>query len=270
MFSKIFAKLTKKFSVEQTVVETNPKVAPTRIGDLGEYKINIQLDQLLKNSKHLSDLLLPNKRSKSGYSQIDHVVLTPHAIFVIETKNYAGTIYGERNRVKWSVNGRFPMVNPFNQNYGHIQAIKSVLGIVDDIYFVSMVSFTRRCTFKVNEELRKMSSNDLIVYDTELSDFIVRKLNVLRLQQSDPLFLDDDILQMYKIIDKSNIRDPLIRKQHVERIIEKQDTENSVHEIVTCDICGIEVSEKVKVFCHTNKKRFKGKVYCFEHQRINE
>ena len=132
-----------------------------------------------------------------GYSQIDHVILTPYAIFVVETKNYAGTIYGDRNRAKWSVNGKFPMMNPFNQNYGHIQAIKSVLDLGDDTQFVSMVSFNKRCKFKVNEELRKIQSNDLIVYDTELSEFITRKLNVLKLQHSEPIFSNDEIQNLY-------------------------------------------------------------------------
>lgn len=63
-----------------------------RKGELGEYKINIQLDQMPKEYKHLSDLLIPNPKARSGFSQIDHVLLTPYAIFIIETKNYAGEI----------------------------------------------------------------------------------------------------------------------------------------------------------------------------------
>lgn len=74
------------------------KVAADRIGELGEYKINIQLDQLPKNYLYLSDLLIKNSKAQSGYSQIDHIVFTPYAIFVIETKNYKGTIYGDRKR----------------------------------------------------------------------------------------------------------------------------------------------------------------------------
>ncbi|PLT28172.1 nuclease-related domain-containing protein [Peribacillus deserti] len=64
--------------------------------NIGEYKIGIQLAQLLKDYYHLNDILINNTGSSSGYSQIDHVVLTPYGIFVIETKNYQGTIYGQR------------------------------------------------------------------------------------------------------------------------------------------------------------------------------
>ncbi|WP_257985616.1 nuclease-related domain-containing protein [Bacillus sp. V5-8f] len=69
-----------------------------RKGELGEYKIDIQLDQLPKEFSHLSDKMVHNPKCISGYSQIDHIVITPYGIFVIETKNYQDTIYGAKNR----------------------------------------------------------------------------------------------------------------------------------------------------------------------------
>jgi hypothetical protein len=44
------------------------KVESTRIGEWGEYKINIQLDQLPKDCKYLSDLLVPNSKSRTVHS----------------------------------------------------------------------------------------------------------------------------------------------------------------------------------------------------------
>ncbi|MFP3632155.1 nuclease-related domain-containing protein, partial [Burkholderia sp. SIMBA_045] len=75
-----------------------------RKGELGEYKVNIQLDQMPKAYKHLTDLLLANPKAKSGYSQIDHVLLTPYAVFIIETKNYSGEIKGGKEDKQWTVN----------------------------------------------------------------------------------------------------------------------------------------------------------------------
>ncbi|WP_342598079.1 nuclease-related domain-containing protein [Psychrobacillus sp. FSL H8-0483] len=275
MFSRIFEKVfkgesTKKVSVSyKDNTENKSNITSTRIGDLGEYKINIQLDQLPKNSKYLSDVLIVNTHAKSGYSQIDHVVFTPYAIFVVETKNYAGTIYGDRSRGRWSVNGKFPLMNPFNQNYGHIQAIKGVLETSDETQFVSMVSFTKRCTFKVNEELRKIQSNDLIVYDTELSEYISRKVNVLKLQNPAPIYSDNEILDLYNRLKETNITDSQIRDMHIEKLKEKENREIVKNEsnLSTCKTCGKAVSEKVKAYCLSNKVRFKGSIYCYEHQK---
>lgn len=280
MFSNLFKKPAKNNSREEipNTKVGKPKqnknfVKPTRIGELGEYKINIQLDQLPKKSFYLSDLLLPNSKTKSGYSQVDHVVLTSYGIFVIETKNYTGTIYGDRNREKWLINGKFPMINPFNQNYGHVQAIKSHLPSIKNENIISMISFTKRCTFKVNPELRKIQSNDLIVYDTELSEFITRKLNVLKLLHQKEIFTDDEVLNMYHVLNEKNITDQKVREKHIELInekIDKNSSENTPAIVATCKICGREVSEKVKVYCLSNKTKFKGNVYCFEHQKLEQ
>jgi hypothetical protein len=61
-------------------------VESPRIGELGEYKTNIQLDQLPKDCKYLSDIIIRNPKSGSGFSQIDHTVISPYGLFVIETK----------------------------------------------------------------------------------------------------------------------------------------------------------------------------------------
>lgn len=230
IFAKLFKKdkpKTQKQSQQKTShSNSNTKVKSSsnkasRKGELGEYKIDIQLSQLPKEYKYISDLLVENPKARSGYSQIDHVVITPYGIFVIETKNYQGTIYGGRKRKTWLVNGKFKFMNPFMQNYGHIQALKNALNKTYHDMFISMVSFTKRCTFKMDEmELRHISSNELIVYDVELSEFIHRKVSRLKIQHSEPLLIEKDIMDIYNGILKVNIKDPKIRKQHIERLRE--------------------------------------------------
>lgn len=164
------------------------------------------------------------------------------------------------------------MMNPFRQNYGHIQAIKTVLELNDEILFVSMVSFTKRCTFKVNEEIRKIQSNDLIVYDTELSEFILRKINVLKLQNPEPLFSIEELQELYNKLNVTNITDSQIRESHVEKLREKGSKEivksGSIQS--TCKTCGKAVSEKVSTYCLSHEDQFKGYTYCFEHQKIHK
>ncbi|MGI2295685.1 hypothetical protein [Paenibacillus sp. GXUN7292] len=59
MLKKIVALFQSKQAKPETevtkVIKPNkPKVEPARIGELGEYKINIQLDQLPKKCQHLN------------------------------------------------------------------------------------------------------------------------------------------------------------------------------------------------------------------------
>ncbi|KGR90832.1 NERD nuclease [Ureibacillus massiliensis 4400831 = CIP 108448 = CCUG 49529] len=237
-----------------------------RKGELGEYKIDIQLDQFPKNYKHISDLMIQNTYSSTGYSQIDHMMITPYGIFVIETKNYQGTIYGGKNRKTWLVNGKFKMMSPLVQNYGHIQAIKNSIDLKYHEFFISMVSFTKRCTFKIDEELRKIQSNELVVYDIELTEFINRKVAINKLVHKKPILSDQDIESIYNTLLDANISDSEIRKQHVENIKNKKYESAKKSEDNKCFVCQKPVSDKVKTFCLSNKK-FSGNIYCFEHQK---
>ncbi|WP_047985476.1 nuclease-related domain-containing protein [Ornithinibacillus californiensis] len=250
----------------QTNKSTNEKVA-TRKGEIGEYKIDIQLSQLPQEYKYLNDLLIENPKSASGYSQVDHVVISPYGIFVIETKNYQGTIYGGKDRKTWLVNGKFKMLSPLVQNYGHIEALK---GYIDQRYhdkFISLVSFTKRCTLKIDMDLRDIHSDELVIYDILLTETINRKVAISKLKNSTPLLSDKDSLVIYESFNNANITDIKIREKHNRLLKEKQESQPTKEKsTTTCTVCHKPVSDKVVSYCISNKK-FKGKVYCYEHQK---
>jgi Nuclease-related domain len=252
-------------SAAKPIKKTSEEIA-ARKGELGEYKIDIQLDQLPKDCHYLSDLLVKNPNSKSGYSQIDHVVLTPYGIFIIETKNYQGTIYGGKDRKTWLVNGKIKMMNPFVQNYGHIAALKRLIDEKHHPLFISMVSFTKRCTFKVGLEYRKIASNELIVYDIEMSEFIHRKISVLKLQHKEPPLSETDISTIHHAFNQANITDLSIREEHKLKLSTREVTKGGTNSSAACVTCNKPVSAKVQAYCLANK-RFGGKIYCFDHQK---
>lgn len=259
---------SKKLETNESAPKRSREELAVRKGEIGEHKIDIQLSQLPKEYKYLNDLMVKNPKSKSGYSQIDHVILTPYGIFVIETKNYQGTIYGGKDRKTWLVNGKFPCMNPFHQNYGHIKALNGLIDSNDTRIFISIVSFTKRCTFKVEQDLRRIRSDQLIVYDIELSEFINRKVAVQKLLHQQALLTEEQITNICQVFQNANITDKKIRKFHHTAI--NQNTESMRREAPaakpTCTICKKAVPQKVLAYCLSNKK-FNGKVYCYEHQR---
>jgi hypothetical protein len=221
IFKKILALFKRtpvvQMSKPKKSTKSHKKVESTRIGELGEYKINIQLDQLPKDCKYLNDLLIPNSKSRTGYSQIDHLVISPYGLFVIETKNYSGEIKGKRDDKNWLVNNRFTMFNPLRQNYGHVKAIESITQSYKKLNFISMISFTMRCRFSIDPELRQISSNELIIYDVELTEFIGRKLIRLAAENPELFLIKEDIIHIYNLLANANIMDPKIRVEHVEK-----------------------------------------------------
>src|SRR5699024_5544557 len=146
------------------------------------------------------------------------MIITPFGIFVIETKNYQGTIYGGKERRTWLVNGKFKMMNPLIQNYGHIQAIKQFIGTNREHKFISLITFTKRCTLKIGEDIRNISSDELVIYDFYLSETINRKISIAKLQNDTPLYSDEEIEDIHKIISAANITDPVKRQAHNRKI----------------------------------------------------
>lgn len=64
-------------------------------GKMGEFEVSAILATLSGNDYIvINNITLP---SKFGTTQIDHIVVSIYGIFVIETKNYTGLIYGGEN-----------------------------------------------------------------------------------------------------------------------------------------------------------------------------
>ena len=70
-------------------------------GEKGEMAVAIRLSNLPKNDYFvINDLLF--RRQNGRTSQIDHVVVSRYGIFVIETKNISGYIYGGEYSQTWT------------------------------------------------------------------------------------------------------------------------------------------------------------------------
>ena len=97
-------------------------------GAKGEDRIRTLLNELGQPSLH--DVHLP-KASGEGTTQIDHLVLLPRALMVIETKHYAGHLSGHPNDEYWrqrlgkEEDGRL-IYSPLRQNAGHCAAVRAV------------------------------------------------------------------------------------------------------------------------------------------------
>ena len=74
------------------------------------------------------DVTLP---TVNGTTQIDHVFVSVFGVFVVETKNMGGWIFGSERDREWTQvfpggkNHKFQ--NPLRQNYGHVRAMEETL-----------------------------------------------------------------------------------------------------------------------------------------------
>ncbi len=125
-------------------------------GVLGETVINVAMWlKLDKEVYHrLNNITLP--LANGGSTQIDHVIVSKYGIFVIETKNYKGWIFGSEKQQQWTQafpNGRkYKFQNPLRQNYLHIKTLSDLLDL-ELSYFHSMIAFIGECELKTRDEL---------------------------------------------------------------------------------------------------------------------
>ena len=85
-----------------------------------------------------------------GSTQIDHVVVSKYGLFVIETKDKSGWLFGDANQSQWTQvlhKKKYEFQNPLRQNYGHTKSLSEYLGI-DHNKLHSLVIFWGDCVFK--------------------------------------------------------------------------------------------------------------------------
>lgn len=135
-------------------------------GNSGEKYVAKELSRL--NQKEyivLNDLLLVEEE---GYTtQVDHVVVSIFGIFVVETKNYKGLIYGSDKQKNWTQNiygNKSYFYNPIRQNYRHVKVIEYTLGCNNKI-IKPVIAFSDDATLTVN-------SRNIVVNICELYDAI--------------------------------------------------------------------------------------------------
>lgn len=88
--------------------------------------------------------------TSDGTTQIDHVIVSRFGVFVVETKNYKGWIFGSEQQPTWTqkiYKRTHKFQNPLRQNYKHLKTLESALGISPDALH-SVVVFMGECTFK--------------------------------------------------------------------------------------------------------------------------
>ena len=181
-------------------------------GDYGEYSISTIFNALPNEFHIINDIIL---RTKKGTTQLDHVVVSPYGIYIIETKNHKGMIFGDPNGKVWTqvLNGRghFTFYNPIWQNQGHIENLSRATGIPMK-YMTGIVVFT-------SPEANLANAKPWCLTPEEAFETLVSNRNVILSEKG--------IMNAIDRIDRMNIRGYKTTQQHVEYVksIKQKDEE---------------------------------------------
>ena len=136
-------------------------------GNYGEFLTFSYLEKLGENYKLLTNVYIP--REDGTTTEVDLIMISHTGIYVFESKNYGGWIFGNEKSKYWTQSlqskQKNKFFNPIWQNKAHINALKSVLGI-DVKIFKSYIVFSERCTLKkinvTSKDVKVIKRNDLL------------------------------------------------------------------------------------------------------------
>jgi len=168
----------------------------------------------------------------NGTTQIDHILVSKFGVFVIETKNMKGWIFGSANQKQWTQrifkhSSKFQ--NPIHQNYKHLKTLEACLDIPSECLF-SVIVFVGDSTFKT-----EMPDN--VTYARGCIDYIKSKQDeVLRQQRVNHVIAT---IESGKL--KSSFKTNREHVKHVKSIVREKHAQKS------CPRCGSQmVVRKVK------------------------
>ena len=200
-------------------------------GIIGEWRVNRVLKKMaLKvGGLELTDLMFEDYRSSS---QIDNMLLTQKALYVVEVKNYKGMIFGNEENLNWTVtvkhvnkkkgrNGKVykktniskhKFYNPIIQNKTHINKLKNLTNIHDDIPVYNIVVFGK------NSIIRDitLTGTAMVVHQSKLKMLITALENNV-----DNEISSEKQSEIIDVLFDINIKDKKRRRKHVKDLKKK-------------------------------------------------
>ena len=151
-------------------------------GWFGEQKATLAMWLMLDSNAYqrIHNIILP---SKSGTTQIDHLIISVYGLFTIETKNKKGWIFGSPSNKTWTqvlYNKKYSFQNPLRQTYRQKKILAEFLSI-DEGLITDVVYFVGDCKFKTplpDNVLRKglrryiKSFKEQVLYPEEVNEFV--------------------------------------------------------------------------------------------------
>lgn len=190
------------------------------IGIYGEYLTYKCLKKFEANgAKFLFNIYVPKENGEN--SEIDVLMICKKGIFVFESKNYSGWIFGSENQKNWyqtlpNGKGRSrkeQFYNPIMQNRSHIKHLKAFLG--EQVPVRSIIVFSDRCTLQSVQ----IFSNDISVINRRNTESVIS--DILNNEIPNDLLTDNDITDIYNKLYPYTQVDKTFKTRHIANINRK-------------------------------------------------
>lgn len=205
---------------------------PISKGSVGE---NIVSDLLKKYRNKVKGLLYNDiiigdfERS----TQIDHLLLTNNAIYFVETKRYAGGVFGDDSKENWyqvifkgSKKVKYSFLNPFIQNDHHIKRFMEYMGEIELPPLINIVCFVvnQEQTLDLSKIINR-KKNYYLTDDKRLLTLITKIDNENKVTKTTTLALEQQsshLIEVKNRIAEIVVTDEEERQNHIKRLMLKE------------------------------------------------
>lgn len=191
------------------------------IGKLGEYDTYRCLQSLGGYKKFLFNCYIPKEDGTT--TEIDVILIHESGIYVFESKNYSGWIFGTETQKQWTQtlateNGKSRkehFLNPIIQNKVHLKWLQAYLKDYENIKFFSYIVFSIRCELK---DITLTSGNHFVIKRDDILNAVSRNAAVSDVKMAAPL-----INEIYKKLYPLTQADEAKKMEHIENIKKRYD-----------------------------------------------
>lgn len=177
------------------------------------FKMWVSLDSQIYNRFH--NVIIP---ASNGTSQIDHILVSEYGIFIVETKNKGGWIFGSEDQANWTqtfYGKKYSFQNPLRQTYRQKKILAEFLSI-NESYIHTVVYFVGDCKFKTQRP----------------SNVLTSRLGKYIKGFSDKLLSEDQINQIIRKLEQHNSNSTLSTRDHVRSLRDRHSSKT------ICPKCG--------------------------------
>ena len=171
--------------------------------------------------RRFHDVIIP---AKNGTTQIDHLLVSPYGLFIVETKNIKGWIFGSERQQKWtqSLYGKnYSFQNPIRQTFRQKKILSEFLGL-DESIIHTVIYFVGDCKFKT-----QLPAN---VINSRLGKYI-KKFN-------NRVFPPEEISRIVETLEQHVTVSSLTTRDHVRSLRERHSS------TTVCPKCGSGLVER--------------------------
>ena len=184
------------------------------LGEIKNYRTNRELEKLDESKYFIMRDLRLGKDKKDR--NIDYVIISDHAVFVVKEKKKKGIIYGYDKDYFWhekTLLNIHKFFNPIIENYEKINDIKRIMNSVKPVIYYNVILFSKNPEIYVEHTVE--SNNNIITTVDKLVDIIEEKTKKGR------IYINKR--EIYNKIKEHNTHDKERIKSRVDGIVRERD-----------------------------------------------